>query len=96
MAFRAVRNVRDIPAHERESLEHVIGQRLRQNQQVIINVVNVDLTAPTDDIEMYGPLLDRMYRKEYVRFRDHLYWPGEYEEMWTHLDRMFGRPASSG
>lgn len=41
-----VRNVRDIDTADRHALEHVIGQRLRENQRVIINIVSVDLTPP--------------------------------------------------
>jgi hypothetical protein len=36
-----IRNVRDIPADDRQALEHVIGQRLRENQQVLIQVMTV-------------------------------------------------------
>jgi len=39
-----IRNVRDIETADRHALEHVIGQRLRENQQVIINVVNLDVS----------------------------------------------------
>jgi (p)ppGpp synthase/HD superfamily hydrolase len=47
-------------------------------------------------IEMNSPLLERMYRKEYSRFREHLCQEGEYEGMWNHLDSLLGRSASSG
>jgi hypothetical protein len=42
---KIIRDVRDIDVADRQALEHVIGQRLRENQQVIINVVNVDISA---------------------------------------------------
>jgi len=41
-----IRNVRDIDAADREALEHVVGRELRENQRVIINVVNLDVEAP--------------------------------------------------
>jgi hypothetical protein len=36
-----VRHVRDIDPTERRALEHVIGQQLREDQQVIIQVVTL-------------------------------------------------------
>lgn len=39
------RNVRDINSADRQALEYVLGTRLRENQQVIINVMNVDVLA---------------------------------------------------
>ena len=38
-----VRNVRDIKSSERLVLEHVLGHQLKENQQVIIQVVNVGM-----------------------------------------------------
>jgi len=35
-----IRNVGDIDANDRHALEHVLGQRLRDNQQLVIRVVN--------------------------------------------------------
>ena len=43
---KIIRNVRDIDAADREALEHVVGRQLRENQQVIINVVSLDVAAP--------------------------------------------------
>jgi hypothetical protein len=40
------RNVTDMDPADRQALEHVLGQCLSANQQVIINVVNVE-TVPT-------------------------------------------------
>ncbi len=34
-----IRNVRDIDAGERQVLEHVLGQKLKENQQVLFQVV---------------------------------------------------------
>jgi guanosine-3',5'-bis(diphosphate) 3'-pyrophosphohydrolase len=45
-------------------------------------------------IETQSPLLDRMYRKEYARFREDLYSPGTYRDMWEHLDRLLDTPSS--
>ncbi len=39
------RNVRDIPQNDRLALERVIGHQLRETQQVIVNVVNLDLSS---------------------------------------------------
>lgn len=36
-----IRKVRDIEADERRALEHVIGQQLTENQQIIIQVVDL-------------------------------------------------------
>ncbi|MCE9557048.1 MAG: hypothetical protein K8T91_27185 [Planctomycetes bacterium] len=33
-----IRNIRDINSDDRHALEHVIGQPLRENQQIIIHV----------------------------------------------------------
>jgi hypothetical protein len=41
---KIIRNVRDIDGADRQVLEHVIGQRLRENQQIIVNVVNIDVS----------------------------------------------------
>jgi hypothetical protein len=41
-----IRNVRDIETSERQVLEHVLGQQLRENQQVIIQVVTLPREAP--------------------------------------------------
>ena len=38
-----IRNVKDIATTDRQALEHVIGQHLAENQQVVIHVVNVDV-----------------------------------------------------
>ena len=40
-----IRNVRDIDAADREALGHMVGRELRENQQVIIGVVNLDAAA---------------------------------------------------
>jgi hypothetical protein len=36
------RSVKDIDTADRRALEHVIGQHLSENQQVVIQIVNVD------------------------------------------------------
>ncbi|HLJ11334.1 MAG TPA: hypothetical protein VKU82_09095 [Planctomycetaceae bacterium] len=35
-----IRNVGDIDAHDRQALERVLGQSLRENQQLVIGIVN--------------------------------------------------------
>lgn len=44
-----VRNVRDLDQADRSALEHVVGHQLRETQQVIVKVVNIDLSAGTPD-----------------------------------------------
>ena len=41
-----VRNVKDIETADRRALEHVIGLHLAENQQLVIHVVNVDVSSP--------------------------------------------------
>lgn len=43
-------------------------------------------------IETGSELLDRMYRKEYSRFREQLLRDSEYADMWTHLDQLLDSP----
>jgi len=38
-----IRNVDEIDAHDRQALEHVLGQSLRENQQLVINIVNLQV-----------------------------------------------------
>lgn len=38
-----VRKVRDIDGSQRSALEKLVGHRLRENQQLVIQVLNVDL-----------------------------------------------------
>ncbi len=38
-----IRNVGDIDAHDREALEHVLGQRLREDQQLVIGIVDREM-----------------------------------------------------
>ena len=42
-----IRNVRDIDSRERQALEHVLGQQLKENQKIIIQVV----TVPSEESE---------------------------------------------
>jgi D-ribose pyranose/furanose isomerase RbsD len=42
------RNVRDIDTRERQLLEHVLGRQLKENQQVIIQVVTLE-REPAED-----------------------------------------------
>jgi hypothetical protein len=38
-----IRNVGDIDPEDRRVLEHVLGQRLGQNQQLVIRVINLNV-----------------------------------------------------
>ncbi len=51
-----IRNVGDIDAHDRQALEHVLGQTLRENQQLVIHIVNlnVDVETATTESEQQG------------------------------------------
>jgi hypothetical protein len=49
-----VRNVRDIDASDRDALEHVVGQALRDNQQIIIQVMALNDEPPTTPGESAG------------------------------------------
>ena len=40
-----IRNVGEIDAHDRQSLEHVLGHSLRENQQLVINIVTPQVPA---------------------------------------------------
>ena len=40
-----IRNVGEIDAHDRQALEHVLGQSLRENQQLVIRIVNLQPAA---------------------------------------------------
>jgi hypothetical protein len=48
-----IRNVADIDAHDRQSLEHVIGQSLGKNQRLEIRIV--DLQVPTTAATTFVP-----------------------------------------
>jgi len=38
-----IRNVGEIDAHDRQALEHVLGQTLRESQQLVIRIVNLQV-----------------------------------------------------
>ena len=40
-----IRNVGDIDARDREALEHVLGCALRENQQLLIGIVNLQVQS---------------------------------------------------
>ena len=42
-----IRNVGEIDAHDREALEHVLGHALRENQQLVIRIVNLQVPRET-------------------------------------------------
>lgn len=39
------RNVKDLDSADRQAIEHVLGQQLDENQQLMIRVVSLDLSA---------------------------------------------------
>lgn len=44
-----VRNVRDINSSERRVLEHVLGQQLEENQQVIVQIVTLGMQPAEEE-----------------------------------------------
>ena len=46
---RITRNVAEIEAHDRQVLEHIFGQQLRDNQQVVIQIVNIEVSQGTSN-----------------------------------------------
>jgi hypothetical protein len=50
-----IRNVGDIDAKDRQALEHVLGQRLENSQQLVIRIVNIHKKpAPTAEKVPHG------------------------------------------
>ena len=49
-----IRNVGDIDAQDRQALEHVLGRSLRENQQLVIQVVNLH-DKPTTPAQPVAP-----------------------------------------
>lgn len=43
-----LRNVKDIAGDDRRSLEHVVGAHLRDHQQVLIHVLDIDVLPPDE------------------------------------------------
>jgi hypothetical protein len=43
---KVIRKVADIDGADRRVLEHLIGKRLAENQQLIISVVSLDVSKP--------------------------------------------------
>lgn len=48
------RNVGDLQADERTAVEQLVGHRLQESQQVIIQVVSIDLRADEEPIGSQG------------------------------------------
>ena len=40
-----IRNVDEMDAHDRQALEHVLGHSLRETQQLVINIVDLQVPA---------------------------------------------------
>ena len=47
-----IRNVQDIDTADRSALEHLLGQKLRERQQVVIQLVSLDVAAPVEGEEV--------------------------------------------
>ena len=52
------RNVAEISTADREALEHVLGQQLRETQQVVIHVVEVETQAKPNGMPTADKLPD--------------------------------------
>jgi (p)ppGpp synthase/HD superfamily hydrolase len=72
---------------ERQEKTHVKirGRTEAVRVKLADRIANVEYCVETSDTK-----LDGMYRKEYPRFREHLYQTGEYEDMWLRLDELLG------
>ena len=44
-----VHNIRDLKGNERSAAEQLVGHTLREGQQLVIQVVNIDLSTPETD-----------------------------------------------
>lgn len=51
-----IRNVQDIDTADRSALEHLLGQKLRERQQVVIQLVSLDLAAPVEVGQVSAPV----------------------------------------
>ena len=61
------RSVKDIETADRRALEHVVGQHLSENQQVVIQVLNVDV-ANRDKCDRW-PKLNNFWNRQCPRNR---------------------------
>ncbi len=54
------RNVSDLAAPERSALERVLGHPLRETQQIILNVLNLEIPKPetAERMQLTGPIPD--------------------------------------
>lgn len=51
-----IRNVREIDSADRQAMEHLLGQPLRENQQLIIRVVTVETAEAAGTKPRCGPV----------------------------------------
>ena len=49
-----IRNVGEMDSQDRQALEHLLGQRLRENQQLVIQVVNLQVQPETPVVAEQG------------------------------------------
>ena len=50
LLYGGARNVRDLDQSERSVMERVVGHQLRETQQIIVNIVNIDLAPASSTI----------------------------------------------
>ena len=43
------RHVKDLDSAERQAIEHMLGQQLQENQQLMIQIINLDLSRPESE-----------------------------------------------
>ena len=67
---RIERNVRDIDRSDRHVLEHVVGQALRDNQRLIIQIAEVDLARETPATDAQPPQTLADWTKVYEGLSD--------------------------
>ena len=67
---RIERNVRDIDRSDRHVLEHVVGQALRDNQRLIIQIAEVDLARETPATDGQPPQTLADWTKVYEGLSD--------------------------
>jgi hypothetical protein len=53
-----IRQVRELDAAERSTIEQLVGHTLRANQQLVIQVMTVDLQTPAPTAQASGTLPD--------------------------------------
>lgn len=67
-----VHNIRDLNGHERSAAEQLVGHALRENQQVIIQVMTVGAAAPQEAPPETSPAASSTKLPDYCNVYDGL------------------------